>query len=123
MSQEGMEAWQKKLNELLRTGNGFANAGAIPKSEKRKGKAAVAAYMARRDADRPNSAQWVYEQAMVQQHAYSTDVYAQRDALRQSGKVVGWKDFDTWWKRYMVCAALRCRLRARVRRWQHKRPN
>ena len=29
VSQEGMEAWQKKLNEVLRMGNGFANAGAI----------------------------------------------------------------------------------------------
>ena len=52
-----MEAWQKQLNEVLRMGNGFANAGAVPKKVKRKGKHAVEEYKSKRAADKPSSAQ------------------------------------------------------------------
>jgi hypothetical protein len=111
-----MEAWQKKLNEVLRVGNGFANAGAIPKRVKRKGKAAIQAHMAKRAAEKPSSAQWVFEQGMLQQHAYMTDVLAAADDLRKKDRTVSWDDFNTYWRRYMVCAAMRCRLLARARR-------
>lgn len=116
VSQEGMEAWQKKLNEVLRLGNGFANAGAIPKDVKEAGQAAVDAYMIKRKDAIPSSAQWVYEQAMLQQHAYTHDVLSARDELRREGKLIEWADFVDYWRRYMVCAAMRCRLRARSRR-------
>ena len=56
ISQEGMEAWQKQLNEVLRLNNGFANAGAIPKAVKALGWAApggVRDYMQKRKEDKP----------------------------------------------------------------------
>jgi hypothetical protein len=115
VSQEGMEAWQKKLNEVLRLSNSFANAGAIPKDVKRKGQAATDAYMHKRAADKPSSAQWVFEQAMLQQHAYMADTHAAREFLRKQGRVISWQQFVIYWRRYMVCAAMRCRLRARAR--------
>ena len=55
VSQEGMEAWQKKLNEVLRLSNGYANAGAIPKAIKRQGEKAVKQYMKERGQDRPSA--------------------------------------------------------------------
>jgi hypothetical protein len=116
VSQEGMEAWQKKLNEVLRLGNGFANAGAIPKDVVRAGEAAKAAYIAKRLADKPSSAQWIYEQAMLQQHAYWQSTIAARDLLDKEGETIEWGRFTVYWQRYMVCAAMRCRLRARVLR-------
>jgi hypothetical protein len=118
ISQEGMEAWQKKLNEILRMGNGFANAGAIPKDVKRAGKAAVQAYLLKRAKDKPSSAQWIYEQAMLQQHAYMANVWAARDELHKEGASIEWGEFTRSWQRYMVCAAMRCRLRARFLRGQ-----
>jgi hypothetical protein len=116
MSQEGMEAWQKQLNEVLRLGNGFANAGAIPKATKKKGKAAVEAYKEKRAADKPSSARWIYEQGLLRDHAHWQPTLCARDALRKAGKEISSDDYSKYWQRYMVCAAMRCRLRARVRR-------
>jgi len=87
-----------------------------PKDVKEAGQAAVDAYMIKRKDAIPSSAQWVYEQAMLQQHAYTHDVLSARDELRREGKLIEWADFVDYWRRYMVCAAMRCRLRARSRR-------
>lgn len=65
-------AWQKKLNEVLRLGNGFANAGAIPLKVVEAGEAAKRAYMEKRKNDMPSSAQWIYEQALHEQMMAST---------------------------------------------------
>ena len=116
VSQEGMEAWQKKLNEVLRLGNGFANAGAIPLTVIQAGEAAKCAYMAKRAEDKPSSAKWIYEQAMLQQHAYMNDTIVDMNDLEEQGKKISWMRYVTYWRRYMVCAAMRCRLRARVLR-------
>eukprot|EP00966_Prymnesium_polylepis_P079545 1843765-Prymnesium_polylepis.1 len=53
VSQEGMESWQKKLNDILRLNNGFANAGAIPIEVHDLGQEAEDAYLEARAADRP----------------------------------------------------------------------
>ena len=79
VSQEGMEAWQKKLNEVLRMGNGFANAGAIPHDVVQAGQAAIDAYKSKRAEDKPSNAQWVYDQALLQQHAYMNDTITSAD--------------------------------------------
>ena len=50
ISQQGMEGWQKMLNEVLRLGNGFANAGRIPRIVLRAGEARRAQYLLRRAA-------------------------------------------------------------------------
>jgi hypothetical protein len=100
MSQEGMEAWQKQLNEVLRL----------------KGKAAVHAYKEKRAADKPSSARWIYEQALLRDHAHWQPTLQARDALRKAGKEISSADYSKYWRRYMVCAAMRCRLCARVRR-------
>lgn len=114
VSQEGMEAFQKKLNEILRLNNGFANAGAIPKDVKAHGAQAVEKYMERRAKDKPSPARWVFEQALIQQHSYFVDVERARDSLVQADRTCEWAAFVRYWQRYMVCAALRCRLRARM---------
>jgi len=86
VSQEGMEAWQKKLNEILRLNNGFANAGAIPKAIKAQGEGKVKEYMEARAKDKPSPARWVFEQGLIQQHAYLVDVERVRDSLETAGR-------------------------------------
>ena len=105
-----MEAWQKKLNEILRLNNGFANAGAIPKDVHAMGERAVDAYMNARAADKPSDAQWVYEQALLQSHSYFVSAMQARDALH-NGKQIGpihgemdWSQFCVLWQRYLTAA-------------------
>ena len=116
VSNEGMEAWNKKLNEILRLGNGFANAGAIPKIVKQAGQAAINSYMETRKNEMPSEPQWVFEQSLLQHHAHVSDSLAAVSELRKAGKVIAWADFSVYWLRFMVAARLRCRLRARVMR-------
>jgi len=73
------QAWQKKLNEILRLSNSFANAGAIPKKVKRAGEKATAEYKEQRKENMPSPARWIFEQALLQQHAYHRDVHQARD--------------------------------------------
>ena len=112
---------QKKLNEVLRLSNSFANAGAIPKDVVRAGQAAKDAYLAKRKDDMPSSARWVFEQAMLQHHSYLADVHAARDFLRKEGRTIDSEQLATYWRRYMVCAKFRCRLRAKVLRGATRR--
>ena len=119
LCQEGMEAWQKVLNDILRLGNGFANAGAIPKDVKAKGEAEETAYMAKRDADRPNDAQWVYNQAVLRQHAEDADVLKRLATLAATpDRCVLWRSqYCVWWRRWMAAARLFAFLRKKVLRW------
>tara|TARA_B100000795_G_scaffold244218_1_gene208624 strand:- start:185 stop:1270 length:1086 start_codon:yes stop_codon:yes gene_type:complete len=113
LSQEGMEAWQKVLNDILRLGNGFANTGAIPKKVHDMGEAAELAYMRKRAEDKPDDAHWVYNQALLGQHAYDADVLKRLAELEaMPGRVVLWRgEFCVWWKRYMAAGIILARLR------------
>jgi len=117
--QEGMEAWQKVLNDILRLGNGFANTGAIPKSEKAKGEEAVKLYMDKRAADKPDDAHWVYNQAVLRQHATDADILKRLATLAATpGGTVLWRsEFCVWWRRWMAAARLFAFLRKKVLRW------
>ena len=119
MCQEGMEAWQKVLNDILRLGNGFANTGAIPKDTTAAGEAAVAAYMAKRAADKPNDAHWVYNQVILQQHAEDADVLKRLATLAATpGRTVLWRsEYCAWWRRWMAAARIFIFLRKKVLRW------
>lgn len=113
LSQEGMEAWQKVLNDILRLGNGFANTGAIPKAVHAKGEAAEREYMCKRAADKPDDAQWVYNQAVLGQHAHDTDVLKRLAALQQMpGRDIKWRsEFCVWWRRWMAAGLIFARWR------------
>ena len=123
VSQEGMEGWQKKLNDILRLNNGWANAGAIPKAVHTMGQAAVDAYMSARADDKPSSARWVYEQALLQQHAQWVPVLKERDALKgDEDREMDWARFVELWQRYLAFATLYvwslARVRVREARWR-----
>ena len=122
VSQEGMEAWQKKLNEVLRMGNGFANAGAIPQDVRELGQAAIDEYMTKRANDKPSNAQWVYDQGLLQQHAYMSGTLSAADQLRKERKTLTWVEFTTYWLRFMVAARMRCVCLARAR-WRTNQAN
>ena len=122
VSQEGMEAWQKKLNEVLRMGNGFANAGAIPQDVRELGQAAIDEYMTKRANDKPSNAQWVYDQGLLQQHAYMSGTLSAADQLRKERKTLTWVEFTTYWLRFMVAARMRCVCLVRAR-WRTNQAN
>ena len=120
VSQEGMEAWQKKLNEILRLNNGFANAGAIPKDVHDLGQEAVDAYLEARRKDKPSDARWLYEQALLRTHAAWQPTVAAQDALRGGNwdgvpTELSWARYATLWQRYMACAFVHVCSLARVR--------
>lgn len=114
VSQEGMEAWQKKLNEILRLNNGFANAGAIPLDVKDMGQEAVDAYLEIRAADRHSDARWVYEQALMRTHAIWQPTIAAAEEKKRDGSLLAgvvpsemdWRDFYTYWQRWLTCIRL-----------------
>ena len=116
VSQEGMESWQKKLNDILRLNNGWANAGAIPKWVHRLGTAAEEAYMSARAKDKPSSARWIYEQALLQQHAVWVETLKEKEALEGNAATeMDWGRFVVLWQRYLACATMRIWALARVR--------
>ena len=127
VSQEGMEAWQKKLNDILRMNNGFANAGAIPHDVQELGQEAVDAYMEARARHKGVEARWIYEQALLRLHASWQPVVKRQDELRKANfgnlpREMEWPEFYTYWQRYLTCATVFVRLLAGARlRREHKR--
>ena len=97
VSQEGMEGWQKVLNQVLRMGNGFANAGAVPIAVKEAGPDEVQEYMDRR-AETKIKAKWVYEQALLKDTAKLNDSLDAYEILKDT--TVTWPYFCDQWKRY-----------------------
>ena len=116
-----MEGWQKKLNDILRLNNGFANAGAIPKDVHRMGEAAVDAYMEARANDKPSSAQWVYQQAILKQHAQWVEVLKRVQDLKDTERHMDWGRFVVLWQRYLACATMYVWSLARVRQREARR--
>lgn len=116
VGQQGMEGWQKQLNDILRLNNGWANAGAIPKEVKRMGERAEDAYLEARKNDKPSSAQWVYEQSLLRQHATWVGTLNEGQKLQgEQDAEMDWERFVLLWQRYLACATLRCWSLARVR--------
>ena len=97
VSQEGMEGWQKVLNQILRMGNGFANAGAIPIAVKEQGPQAVLEYLLKRKEGK-SQAKWVYDQALLKD--YST-LSSSLDAYHELAPLIRtWNYFTARWLRY-----------------------
>ena len=106
------------LNEVLRLGNGFANAGAIPKIIKRAGERAIRLYLDARAASKPSNARWVFEQATFRTHTHFTAALAAKVKQMEAQLEFEWSDFCTYWLRYMAMthATLRWVSRFRLRR-------
>ena len=102
ISQQGMEGWQKMLNEVLRLGNGFANAGRIPRIVLRAGEARRAQYLLRRAARKPSPARWVSEQAALQTQAHCSETLGVQARCVQQLLEFEWPLFVLFWRRYML---------------------
>ena len=102
ISQQGMEGWQKMLNEVLRLGNGFANAGRIPRIVLRAGEARRAQYLLRRAARKPSPARWVFEQAALQTQAHCSETLGVQARCVQQLLEFEWPLFVLFWRRYML---------------------
>lgn len=115
VSQEGMEGWQKVLNQVLRMGNGFANAGAIPKEVHARGPEAVKEYLTQR-AEGKLRAKWVYDQALMKDYATLSGSLEAFHSL--AGLTVTWGYFCKQWERYEKGTRLVVKL---VASWRRRR--
>lgn len=121
-SNQGMEAWQKKLVDLLRTSNGQACCGRDPNEIKEKGEAARRDYRETQKAKMRSPSQWVYEQSALREHAIYVDELKQRDKLLQSEifKCRWSTQFCVYWKRWMLACRILLKFRIREQK-KHSR--
>ena len=78
--------------------------------------------MTKRANDKPSNAQWVYDQGLLQQHAYMSGTLSAADQLRKERKTLTWVEFTTYWLRFMVAARMRCVCLVRAR-WRTNQAN
>lgn len=81
VSQEGMEGFQKVLNQIFRLGNGFANAGAVKHAIKDTEEEAD--YLAARK-EKKSKAKWVYEQALLKDYPTLSDSLKRHEELENT---------------------------------------
>ena len=85
ISQEGMEAVQKRMNMLLRLGNNFANVGRIPWRVLRAGREAIRAYMNTRAKKKKTPEKWLWMKNFHSFAAKNEDVLARVERHRRGG--------------------------------------
>ena len=91
ISQEGMEATQKRQNMLLRLGNGFANVGRIPMRILRISREAVKAYLRDRRAKMKSPEEWLYTKNSTTFASANENVLHRVVAHREAGRTMDWK--------------------------------
>ena len=115
MSQEGMEACQKRQNMLMRLSNNFANAGRIPAVIKRAGLEAVKAYLKQRAAAKKSPEKWLWWRNQKSFYSYFYDVFSRVKAHKAAGRVVDWEsEFVPSWRSFRFLSALRIHGGARL---------
>ncbi len=125
ISQEGMEACQRRNNLFMRQSNGFANAGRVPTKIKDLGKAAVDAYKAARKAKLLSPAHWLWLKNMFGFYAKFTDTFERVEKLKREEKTCDWtKEFVPEWLNCIAITKISTILRAKCFRWQasHNKP-
>jgi hypothetical protein len=90
ISQEGMEATQKRMNMLLRLGCNFANVGRIPWKVYKAGRAAVKAYLEQRRKKMKTPEEWLWNKNFMRFAAENEDVLVRVDGHRRAGRTVDW---------------------------------
>ena len=115
LSQEGMEASQKRLNMVMRLNNNFSNAGRIPYVVKRAGLAQVQAYLKDRKRKKAKPAEWLYWRCICSFFAAFSDAFAWAKACKTEGREVSEAELTSMWGSFRGLGALRARW---VGRWR-----
>ena len=125
ISQEGMEAAQKRQNMLLRLGNGFANVGRIPIRILRVGREAVKAYLRDRRAKMKSPEEWLYQKNLTTFASANENVLHRVVAHREEGRTMDWKtEWSPERKNFWAISTIYRKLLARTRFnvWYFTRP-
>ncbi|KAL1515173.1 hypothetical protein AB1Y20_004241 [Prymnesium parvum] len=116
ISQEGMEACQKRANMLMRLGNGFANAGRIPWGVLRAGKDSVKAYLANRKRQQKTPEQWLWWKNLVGFASTYHAVLERVEDHRRAGRTLDWTgQFVPEWESCRAISTIHRKLLARAR--------
>ena len=119
ISQEGMEACQRRNNLFMRQSNGFANAGRIPNAVKDLGKAAVDAHKAARKAKLLSPAHWLWLKNIFAFYAKFNDAFERVENLKREDKKCDWAtEFVPEWLNCIAITKISTILRAQCYRWQ-----
>lgn len=89
ISQEGMEACQKRNNMLMRLSNNFANAGRIPWRILTGGRDAVRSYLQQRAANKKSPERWLWLKNLLAFVGHSNDIFARVDWYKKTGPLGG----------------------------------
>ena len=116
MSQEGMEAINKRQNMLMRLNNNFSNASRIPTHVKRAGLDAVRAHMEERKKRKKSPERWLYDRNLMSFVAHFSFSFESAKACAKEGRVLDSDSFyEPAWDSFRGLAAMRFRLWGR---WQ-----
>ena len=119
ISQEGMEACQKRNNMLMRLGNNFSNAGRIPWRVIQAGVEAVRTYMAERKKKKKSPAEWLWWRNVMSFFTTFKDVFERVETYKREGRTLDWRtEFSPQWVSCIALTILVCRIKARARRWR-----
>ena len=104
ISQEGMEACQKRNNMLMRLGFNFANVGRIPRKKLREGREAVKAYLKERAMKMKSPAHWLWLRNLFSFFAHFNDVFERVERHKVEGRTLDWlTEFSPEW---VSCVAI-----------------
>ena len=130
ISQEGMEACQKRNNMLMRLGCNFSSARQVPWKVLKAGREAVKAHLEEKKKANKTPAEWLCKRNLFSFFSNWWDVFARVEHYKATGRTMDWKtQFSPEWvscicltKIYTkLCARRRfdkaVRVRARVVEW------
>ena len=108
-------------NELCTKGFRFANVGRVPISvtegltDEKEKKEAVEKYMMDRKEAQTSRERWIFDSMLAQTATQFGDRLEQAEELAEKGLTIDWEtEFVQFWLWYMLLAAWRCRIRARI---------
>ena len=114
ISQEGMEACQKRNNMLMRLGNNFANAGRIPWRVLQGGAEVVRAYMKTRKENMLKPEKWLWLRNIFSFFSANSELMTRVETYKKEKKSIDWEaQFSPEWVSCIVVTIIYCRLRAR----------
>ena len=121
ISQEGMEACQKRNNTFMRCINGFANAGRRPWRVVQQGREAVRSYMEARAKNKKSPEQVLWWKNLFAYVAGYSEVYERVEAHKREGRTCKWAGaFGPAWDSFWAISTFRTIIVARWRRnWLH----
>ena len=121
ISQEGMEAIQKRNNALQRHSNNNANAGRLPTRVIQAGLEAIKAYLLERKKRVKSSAAWLWERQLLAFMSVHHEVFEEMERCKVEGRVMDWRtEFVPEWESFKASSRIMITCRAKYRQFKAK---